>query len=265
MMKTNIGRRNFLKQSGATLFYGALITRAQTPPSERIRVAHVGTGGMGGAHINAFSAMPDVETVALCDVDSTRLAASAQRLVQRKPTAKPQTYADYRRILERKDIDVVTCATPDHWHALVAIHAFEAGKDVYGEKPLSYSLREGQRMEQTQRRTGAVFQLGTQIHAGDNYHRVAEIINPVFWARSAPSACGRPAARADSDPRQPKAAGHVGLEHGLARRRMRVHAGTLPRHFPLFLRLFGRRVCGLLVPHRRYTLHVAAARGVDDD
>lgn len=175
-MKTNIGRRNFLKQSGATLFYGALITRAQTPPSERIRVAHVGTGGMGGAHINAFSAMPDVETVALCDVDSTRLAASAKRLVQRKPSAKPQTYADYRRILERKDIDVVTCATPDHWHALVAIHAFEAGKDVYGEKPLSYSLREGQRMEQTQRRTGAVFQLGTQIHAGDNYHRVAEII-----------------------------------------------------------------------------------------
>ena len=119
---------------------------------------------------------PDVETVALCDVDSVRLAESAKRLVQRKPTARPETYTDYRRILERKDIDVVTCATPDHWHALVAIHAFEAGKDVYGEKPLSYSLRERQRMEQTLRRTGAVFQLGTQIHAEDNYHRVTEII-----------------------------------------------------------------------------------------
>lgn len=175
-MKSGIGRRHFLKQSGAALVAGSLIARAQTPPSERVRVAHIGTGNMGGAHIHAFAALPDVETVALCDVDSVRLAESAKRLVQRKPTARPETYTDYRRILERKDIDVVTCATPDHWHALVAIHAFEAGKDVYGEKPLSYSLREGQRMEQTLRRTGAVFQLGTQIHAEDNYHRVAEII-----------------------------------------------------------------------------------------
>jgi len=175
-MKQGIGRRNFLKQSGAALFAGPLITRAQTPPSERIRVAHVGTGNMGGSHIHGFAGLPDVETVALCDVDSVRLAESAKRLVQRKPDAKPATYTDFRRILERKDVDVVTCATPDHWHALVAIQAFEAGKDVYGEKPLSYSLREGQRMEQALRRTKAVFQLGTQIHAEDNYHRVAEII-----------------------------------------------------------------------------------------
>lgn len=151
-------------------------SQAKAPASERIRVAHIGTGGMGNAHINWFSDFPDVETVALCDVDSVRLAQSAKRLVERKPDAKPETYADFRRILDRKDIDVVTCATPDHWHALVAIMAFESGKDVYGEKPLSYTLREGQRMEQTMLRNKAVFQLGTQIHAGNNYHRVTEII-----------------------------------------------------------------------------------------
>ena len=177
-MHQAIGRRRFLKHSRAALLACPWAVRAgaRTPPSERIRVAHIGTGGMGKQHIRWFSGFPDVETVALCDVDSVRLAEGAQLLVRCRPEAKPQTYGDFRRVLERKDIDVVTCATPDHWHALVAIQAFEAGKDVYGEKPLSFSLREGQRMEQTMRRTQAVFQLGTQIHAGDNYHRVAEII-----------------------------------------------------------------------------------------
>ncbi|MDD2598926.1 MAG: Gfo/Idh/MocA family oxidoreductase [Kiritimatiellae bacterium] len=177
-MKQIIGRRGFLQQSGAALLATPLLARSQTkaPPSERIRVAHIGTGGMGNGHISWFSDFADVETVALCDVDSVRLAQSAKRLVERKPAAKPELYGDFRRVLERKDIDVVTCATPDHWHALIAMMAFESGKDVYGEKPLSYTLREGQRMEQVMLRNKAVFQLGTQIHAGNNYHRVAEII-----------------------------------------------------------------------------------------
>ena len=177
-MKHIIGRRSFLQQSGAALLASPLIARSQNkiPPSERIRVAHIGTGGMGNGHIRWFSDFPDVETVALCDVDSVHLAESAKRLVERKPDAKPETYTDFRRILDRKDIDVVTCATPDHWHALVAMMAFESGKDVYGEKPLSYTLREGQLMEQAMLRNKSVFQLGTQIHAGNNYHRVAEII-----------------------------------------------------------------------------------------
>jgi predicted dehydrogenase len=87
-----------------------------------------------------------------------------------------ETFSDFRRILERKDIDAITCATPDHWHAQVAILAFEAGKDVYGEKPLSYNVREGQQMLKSLKRHDRIFQLGTQIHAGDNYHRVVELI-----------------------------------------------------------------------------------------
>ena len=177
-MRQFMKRRNFLKHTGAAVLAAPFIVRSQSavPASERIRVAHVGTGRMARAHMSWFAAMPDVETVALCDVDSDRLAQAVEHLASRNPKAKPETYSDYRRVLDRKDIDVVTCATPDHWHALVAIHAFESGKDVYGEKPLSYSLREGQRMEATMLRTKAVFQLGTQIHAGDNYHRVTEII-----------------------------------------------------------------------------------------
>ncbi|MFA7174186.1 MAG: Gfo/Idh/MocA family oxidoreductase [Kiritimatiellia bacterium] len=177
-MKQIIGRRSFLQQSGAALLASPLLARSQTkaPPSERIRVAHIGTGNMGKGHIRWFSDFPDAEIVALCDVDSVRLADSAKNLVARKPELKPEIYTDFRRVFDRKDIDVVTCATPDHWHALIAMMAFESGKDVYGEKPLSYTLREGQLMEQSMLRHKAVFQLGTYIHAGDNYHRVAEII-----------------------------------------------------------------------------------------
>ena len=177
-MNMNTGRRSFLKAAGAGLVSFPFLSpsMAKAAPSERIRVAHVGLGGMGNAHVDWFSSFPDVETVALCDVDSVRLAETCKRLTSRKPEAKPDTYSDFRRILERKDVDVVTCATPDHWHASVAVLAFEAGKDVYGEKPLSYSVREGQRMERAMLRHKRVFQLGTQIHATDNYHRVTELI-----------------------------------------------------------------------------------------
>ena len=85
-------------------------------------------------------------------------------------------YGDFRHILDRSDIDAITCATPDHWHAQIATLAFQSGKDVYGEKPLSYDVREGQLMLKNQEKHNRIFQLGTQIHATDNYHRVVEII-----------------------------------------------------------------------------------------
>jgi predicted dehydrogenase len=92
------------------------------------------------------------------------------------PRSKAQGYADFRHILDRKDIDAITCATPDHWHAQIANLAFDAGKDVYGEKPLSYDIKEGQQMLKNLEHHKRIFQVGTQIHAGENYHRVVEII-----------------------------------------------------------------------------------------
>ena len=175
---TNINRRRFIR-STAIGFAGLPLLSysfANTAPSDKIRVAHIGLGNMGMGHLNWFSDFDDVETVALCDVDEVRLGEKLKILQEKRPDTKTDTYTDFRRVFDRKDIDAITCATPDHWHALVAIMAFQAGKDVYGEKPLSYAVKEGQAMKKSLKENEAIFQLGTQIHATENYHRVAEII-----------------------------------------------------------------------------------------
>jgi predicted dehydrogenase len=174
----NMKRRTFLKNTAIGLAGVPLLSTAYPTiaPSDRIRVAHIGVGNMGGAHLNWFSDFNDVEIAALCDVDELRLREKLKVLKDKRPDNKTDTYTDFRHVLDRQDIDAITCATPDHWHALIAIMAFQSGKDVYGEKPLSYAVKEGQVMKKIMEENNAVFQLGTQIHATENYHRVAEII-----------------------------------------------------------------------------------------
>ena len=178
MKSKHNSRREFVKQSslgalGLTLLpsmYG------KVAPSDRLRVAHIGVGGMGNNHMAWFAGLPEVDVVALCDVDEAHLASSLKTMETLQPGKKVNGYGDFRHILDRNDIDAVTCATPDHWHAQIATLAFQAGKDVYGEKPLSYDVKEGQMMLKNQQKHNRIFQLGTQIHATDNYHRVVEII-----------------------------------------------------------------------------------------
>lgn len=176
-MKHKLSRRQFIATGSAALGFAILpnfISRAA--PGDRVRVAHIGLGGMGNQHMNWFAALPDADIVALCDVDKTHLDSTMASLKSLKPDSTAVAYDDFRRVLDRKDIDAVTIATPDHWHAQIAMLAFEAGKDVYGEKPLSYDVAEGKRMLKYQQKHKRVFQLGTQIHATDNYHRVVELI-----------------------------------------------------------------------------------------
>jgi predicted dehydrogenase len=184
-MSKNIKRREFLRKGAlATLGLSALpgivgatsFNRLRIPASDKLRVAHIGLGGMGNQHMKWFAELADVDIVALCDVDPDHLNSTMQKLKEMKPDTKAQGYTDFRHILDRKDIDAVTVATPDHWHAQIARLAFQAGKDVYGEKPLSYDVAEGQAMLKDLKKYNRVFQLGTQIHAGENYHRVAELI-----------------------------------------------------------------------------------------
>ena len=199
-----INRRHFLLKTGAsalglTLLPG-LISRAA--PSDKLRVAHVGLGGMGNQHMKWFAGLPDVDIVALCDVDENHLNSTFKSLQGLKPDTKARLYGDFRRILDDKDIDAITVATPDHWHAQIATMAFQAGKDVYGEKPLSYDVEEGQIMLKTMKKEKRIFQMGTQIHAGDNYHRVVELIQAGvigdvhtvrLWKTGTPPELGTPA------------------------------------------------------------------------
>ncbi len=178
MKKLNNSRRDFIKKSvaSALAFHYFPNLYAGIAASDKVLVAHIGINGMGTSHLNWFAHLPEVEVAALCDVDAQHLAKAQKRLTEIHPNQKAELFSDFRRILENKDIDAISCATPDHWHAQIAIMAFQAGKDVYGEKPLSYSVKEGQLMLAAQQKYKRVFQLGTQIHAGDNYHRVAELI-----------------------------------------------------------------------------------------
>ncbi len=171
-------RRQFLKSSSLAALGMAFAPSLKAfAPSDKLRIAHIGLGGMGNAHMNWFANIPEVDIVALCDVDAHHLRDTHKKLKELRPkAAKVRLYEDFRRILDRKDIDAITCATPDHWHAAIATLAFQAGKDVYGEKPLSYDVGEGKTMLENLNRYSRVFQMGNQIHAGDNYHRVVELV-----------------------------------------------------------------------------------------
>lgn len=178
---TKLNRRRFLTATGGALLgAGALAVprraRAAVSANEKIVIAHIGVGGQGNAHVSWFAGLPDVECAAICDVDEGHRLQTLDRLKKMRPDTKAVPVADFREILDRPDIDAVTCGTPDHWHALITVLAMQAGKDVYSEKPLSTSFSEAQAMRRAAHRYGRVFQLGTQIHAGDNYHRVVELV-----------------------------------------------------------------------------------------
>ena len=153
----SVSRRSFLKSSLAT---GAAL--ALTPAlkargaNDDLRVAVVGVRGHGRTHIRGYLDMPGVRLVALCDVDQAMLDRELKRLEQRDQ--KADGYRDLRHLLERNDIDAISVATPNHWHALATVWACQAGKDVCVEKPASHSIWEGRKMVEAARKYGRVVQ-----------------------------------------------------------------------------------------------------------
>jgi predicted dehydrogenase len=129
-------------------------------PNGDVRIGIVGLNGKGGHHIQVFLTVPGAKIVALGDVDQQVLARRAQELG--KVGVKVAVYSDYRRLLEDASIDAVVIATPNHWHALMAIWACQAGKDVYVEKPVSHNVWEGRKIVEAAAKYGRVVQVGTQ-------------------------------------------------------------------------------------------------------
>jgi len=158
-------RRRLLEGSAATFVFMNLPAfgrpRARRrSPNEEIRCAVIGLRGRGRSHVDALRAMPDVKVVALCDADREVLASAEQGFVERGE--KVDTYVDLRKVIERDDVDVIATATPNHWHALIAVWACQAGKDVYLEKPVSHDIWEGRQIVKAARKHGRIVQTGTQ-------------------------------------------------------------------------------------------------------
>ncbi len=174
-MKTTprIQRRSFLKAAVATLAAPAIAPATalglggRAAPSERITVGFIGTGIMAKAyHLPELLKMPDVQALAVCDVDTTRREQAKRRVAEAysKETSYKvcDAYIDFRELLARKDIDAVCIATPDHWHAIPIIEACKAGKDVYCEKPLTLTIAEAKRCIDAARKHKRVVQTGSQ-------------------------------------------------------------------------------------------------------
>jgi predicted dehydrogenase len=140
-------------------------------PNEAIVLGFIGVGGMGSGLLNIFKGFPDVRVAAVCDVYEPHALRAKEAA-----GGKPDVYGDFRKVLDRKDLDAVVVATPDHWHAIPTIMACQAEKDVYCEKPLAHRVAEGRAVSDAAAKYKRVTQMGNLIHAGENYHRVAEIV-----------------------------------------------------------------------------------------
>ncbi|MEX2300960.1 MAG: Gfo/Idh/MocA family oxidoreductase [Bryobacterales bacterium] len=172
-------RREFVKKAALAATFAApamQIGRAQDSPNERVNVAVVGFHGRGRAHIEAFSEMKNARIVALCDVDE-RLFPAAVKEVEEKSGHRPDTEVDIRKLLERKDLDAVSIATPDYWHALMTIWACQAGKDVYVEKPVSFTIEEGGKMVEAARKYKRIVQAGLQSRSEGNTRAAMRLLN----------------------------------------------------------------------------------------
>lgn len=191
--RIDVSRRKFVKTAvmggvastgvgGFPTIVPASVFQANAP-SNRINIGAIGTGRISRDHD-----MPGVwkhdgaQIIAVCDVDSKR-AEDAKKLVNDRYTKKTgktydgvTTYGDYRELLKNKDIDAVLISTPDHWHALIGIHAAEAGKDIYMQKPTSLTIAEGRALSNTIRRTNRILQIGSQQRSSPQFRYAAELV-----------------------------------------------------------------------------------------
>jgi predicted dehydrogenase len=186
MQKGNLSRRGFLARSlaglvgaGLPAWYArdVLAQRQQQPqprqpgPNDRIVMGAIGTGGQGRGIMMAARGQRGVQMVAVCDVDRGRRQQAATQL-----GGRIAQFNDFRELLQNRDIQAVTIGTPDHWHALIAIAAMRAGKDVYCEKPLTLTIDEGKAMVRVARATNKILQTGSQQRSNNRFRLACELV-----------------------------------------------------------------------------------------
>ncbi|MBP1596796.1 MAG: iolG 4 [Acidobacteria bacterium] len=179
-------RREFLKQvplaaAGAAAFpsivkASVLGRNGAVPPSDRIVMAGVGFGMQGPGNMRNFLQKNEVQWIAVCDLDDEHLNAARDTVNKRYDNKDCAVYKDFRELFARGDLDAVSLAIPDHWHAILSITALQSGLDVFGEKPLTHSLREGRALCNAVKRYGRVWQTGSWQRSTDNFYRACELV-----------------------------------------------------------------------------------------
>lgn len=207
MMRTT--RRDFLGHAAGAALAGPMVIPAAAlgkdgaePPNQRLVVGCIGMGGRGSGHVREISAFDEVQVVAVCDVQHPR-AEAAQKFVDGKYGDQKASgsskgcavYQDFRELLARDDIDAVTIASPENWHALMSIEAMKAGKDVYCEKALSLTVREGRAVCDAVRRYGRVFQAGTQQRSDRRFRFACELARNGYLGKVHTVTVGVPSGR----------------------------------------------------------------------
>jgi predicted dehydrogenase len=166
-----LSRRSFTKHAALAGMLTAASSKRVLGANERIRLGFIGLGNRGDQVLDGFLPHSDAEVVAICDLYQPYLDFAAKKI-----GGKPKQYHDYRKVLDHKDVDAVVISTPDHWHALQTIHACQATKDVYVEKPLSLAVEEGRRMAQFVRKHERVAQVGIMRRSAPLCKEAAEIV-----------------------------------------------------------------------------------------
>ncbi len=180
-------RRKFL-QNSASIIGGTMLVSATTnnafgilknkiAPGDRLHIGAIGINGMGFSDLRSALKIPGVEVVALCDIDANVIGKRMNDLAKMNvDTSRIKTYADYRKLLENKDVDIVIVGTPDHWHALIMMDACAAGKDVYCEKPVGNSIEECRAMIKAQQRYNKVVQVGQWQRSQQHFKDAVEYV-----------------------------------------------------------------------------------------
>lgn len=189
MARSMLTRRHFLRSTAlcavpAVIPASALGLAGEPAPSQRINVGMIGVGRQARQYnAKQFLGMSDVRIVAVCDVDSWRLANAKQQVEEAYAKATPSgaykgcaTYADFRDVLARRDIDAVMISTPDHWHVPMALAAMEAGKDVSLEKPITRSIAEGRKLSDTATRLKRIFRVDSELRSYPHIVLAAELV-----------------------------------------------------------------------------------------
>ena len=177
-MNTNSSRRTFLKSSLMTAAACSVPRWTWAKPegaNDDIRIAVIGFNGRGASHISGFRALPGVRIVALCDVDKNVLDRAAKDFEKRNQ--KVETYTDVRKLLENKDIDAISTATPNHWHSLITVWGCQAGKDVYVEKPVSHNVWEGRQAVRAAEKYNRIVQAGMQCRSSGGIRKAMEFLH----------------------------------------------------------------------------------------